>query len=394
MQNIGLMRLAAQHVAGNKIASVAGLVSWMGAMQAQDLNSVKWAIGVRLPGSAEDMVDDAINKGEIVRTHLMRPTWHFVSANDYPVILELTASNVKATLKSRRKQLELDEEYFKKSNPAIQRVLANQNHLTREELMSELSITLPQLDGSRMNHVLLEAELDGLICSGVVKKKQHSFALRSERFNDDGNSNKTSTLSRDEALYMLALKYFSSHGPATISDFNWWSGLSMTHCRKALEMVKGKLLSDNEGTQEYWFAEVSIAGIDNVSTLADIMPGAPSGLHHENMNKNATNTSITGSSNSVQLLPAFDEFIISYKDRSAVLKYEDHSRTVSDNGIFRPVIVLDGQVIGLWNKIIKKDKLSLNTTWFITPDKTIKHQVQIAAVAYARFLGLSIDLKS
>jgi hypothetical protein len=357
MQNIGLMRLAAQHVAGNKLSTVTEVVSWLGAMQSQDLNSAKWAIGARLPGSTEEAVEKAINEGVIIRTHLMRPTWHFITATDYPAILELTAPNVRATLKSRRKQLELTEEYFGKSNPALQRILSNQNHLTREELMTELSMTLPLLDSSRMNHVLLEAELDGLICSGKVKNRQHSFALRSERL----MGNKTLDFNRDEALALLALKYFSSHGPATINDFNWWSGLSMSDCRKALELIKEKLTSEKEDNHVYWFAA-------------------------ESMNSDITAKSKKTANNSVHLLPAFDEFIISYKDRSAVLKFEDHSKTVSYNGVFRPVIVLEGQVIGLWNKTIKKDKLSLTTTWFITPDKSVKDQVQIAATDYARFL--------
>lgn len=363
MENIGMMRLAAQQVTETRFRNVPELVTWMGAMQAQDLNSVKWAIGVRVEGSTEELVDKAINDGDIIRTHLLRPTWHFVAAADYPAILELTSESVRATLKSRRKQLELDNEYFKKSNPALQRLLENNNHLTREELMTELSMTLPNLDSSRMNHVLLEAELDGLICSGVVKKKQHSFALRSERFRDSASA----VFNREESLAMLTYKYFRSHGPATINNFNWWSGLSMTECRLGHELIKDKLISEKQANQVYWFSE------DSMKVLTD---------------ESSSTKKVRNKVKYFHLLPAYDEFIISYRDRSAVLTYEDHNKTVSDNGIFRPVIVLDGQVIGLWNKTIKKNGLKIVPDWFITPTARIKDQLAIAGKEYAGFLGV------
>lgn len=151
--SIGLLRLISQHIGGNRFASIKELVSWMGAMQAQDFASSRWAIGVRLPGITEDQVIDAINQGEIIRTHLMRPTWHLVTAEDYPLILQLTAPAIKASLKSRRKQLELDDTFFKRTNPALMRFLSNNNHLTREELTQLLSVEIKDIDSSRMNHI-------------------------------------------------------------------------------------------------------------------------------------------------------------------------------------------------------------------------------------------------
>ncbi len=354
MSTIGLRRLLSQHVSVNRLSTVTEVVSWMGAIQAQDLNSAKWAIGVRLPGATVQMVEDAISEGEIIRTHLMRPTWHIVSADDYLAILKLTAPNILSSLTSRRKQLELDETFFKKSNPALEWILRDGNHLTREELMKELSMTIPHIDSSRMNHILLQAELNGLICSGKIKDNQHSFALLEERFQARKIKRE---FNKSEALMLLAYKYFNSHGPATLNDFNWWSGLTMGDCRVALELVKDKLLSEKIDSATYWFTE----------------PTEEMVLRE----------------NQLFLLPAFDEFIISYKDRSAVLKYEDSTKTVSSNGVFRPVIVYEGQVIGLWNKTLKKGKIEISTDYFIKPDKNIKEQVSEAGLDYALFTGTS-----
>lgn len=356
--DIGTLRLQSQNLSQKRFSTAKEVVSWMGAMQAQDLNSAKWAIGARLEGITEKQVDDSIGRGEIIRTHLMRPTWHLVSIDDYLPILRLTAPAIRASLKSRRSQLELDSSYFKKSNPALQNILGNGNHLTREELMQELSPVLPALDSSRMNHILLEAELEGMICNGRVKNKQHSFALTDEWLPAEIRNRQ---IDRNESLALLAGKYFKSHGPATLSDFSWWSGLSMADCRTAVEMVKGNLESEKADNQVFWYDP----------SLNEQVPA-------------------TKNPRRIFLLPAYDEYIISYKDRSAVLTYENHGLTVSSNGIFRPVIVLDGQVIGLWNKTIKKGKLIPDISWFIKPESRILKQLDQAFKEFALFLELNI----
>lgn len=366
--SVGILRLVSQHVDNTRFTTVKELVSWMGAMQAQDFASARWAIGVRLPGIKEDHVNDAINNGEIIRTHLMRPTWHLVTAEDYPLILQLTAPAIKTSLKSRRKQLELDNPFFKKTNPALRRFLSNNNHLTREELMQLLSAEIKDIDSSRMNHILLEAELDGLICSGKVKKGQHSFALATERLTDSG-SIYNSGFNREEAMSMLAGKYFKSHGPATVADFNWWSGLSMTDCRKALESVRHELVEEEIDGKKYWLKAIS--------------GEAGSGI-------NTKNSNALSHDNELKLLPAFDEFIISYRDRSAVMTFEDHTKAVSNNGVFRPVIVYDGQVIGIWAKTIKKGKLIVTPKWFISPGSKTEKMFKEAGEKYAAFLGVTI----
>lgn len=349
--NIPILRLVNHHLGGDLFETPLSVVSWLGALQAQDLNSAKWAIGVRLKDSTEKLIDEAINNGDIIRTHLMRPTWHMVAADDYLKLLWLTAPNIRSSLKSRRKQLDLDESFFKKSNPTLENILSGGNHLTREELMIQLSMTIPDIDSSRMNHILLEAELDGLICSGMIKNKQHSFALVSERLKSKTNK---VDFNRDEAIALITCKYFLSHGPATVKDFSWWSGLSIGDCNKGLEMVKNKLEFAENNKVKYLF--------------------------NGELNDTLKDRSF--------LLPAFDEYIISYKDRSSVLTIEHHGRAVSANGIFRPVMVLDGQVVGLWNKSIKKDVLQIKTEWFLKPQKSIIREFEEAGLRYATFLGL------
>lgn len=345
---VGMHRLFNQHVGEKRLTTVKELVEWMGAMQAQDMASAKWGIGVRIPGINEKIVDEAINNGEIIRTHVMRPTWHLVAAKDYHSMMRLTAPSINVSLKTRQKQLELDEDFFKVSNEAVEKILANGNHLTREELTRELSINISNLDSSRMNHILLKAELDRLICSGIIKKRRQTYALVSERIKIKDDFDK------DQSMMMLAEKYFASHGPATMLDFNWWSGLPISDCKKAVELIKNKLQSIQIDKQTYWFKEL--------------------------------NSSTTSYKKKLFLLPAFDEFLISYRDRSAVLTVYDQQKAVSSNGIFRPVIVLGGKVIGLWNKNIKNGASNIIVELSIAEDQSVRSLIDKAAQGYYKFI--------
>jgi len=227
-------------------------------------------------------------------------------------------------------------------------------HLTREELIAELEKAQIATNDNRASHLLLRAELDGIVCSGATKGKKQTYALLEERVP------KTQPLTKEEALVNLARKYFTSHCPATIQDFVWWSGLSVSDTKYALEMVKLDFISETIDSQTYWFSNsLSIPKSDQEF---------------------------------VYLLPAFDEFIISYKDRSASLPFENHNRTVSNNGIFRPVIVVNGQVIGIWKRTTKKDKVIVETELFKQPDKTIKGLIEKASIQFGYFLEKQVEI--
>jgi len=231
-KNISHIRLITQQIEATKFTTPREIVSWMGAMQSQDYNMAKWAIGLRLPGTIDATIEDAFNKGEILRTHVLRPTWHFVAAEDIYWMLELTSPQMNSLLKSRQKQLELTKTIFAKSNSIIETAVSGGKHLTREELMILLKKARIALTHERCYHLMYQAELNGIVCSGNMKGKNQTYALLEERVK------KTKQIAREEALAKLAIRYFTSHCPATVEDFIWWSGLNITDGKHALEMVK------------------------------------------------------------------------------------------------------------------------------------------------------------
>lgn len=218
------------------------LLGRMGPMQAQDYQMAKWAIGIRLPGSTKETIEKAIRNGEIIRTHLLRPTWHFVAADDLRWMLDLTSPRIKVTMRSRHKSLGLTDEIIAKSNRVIEKALT-ENPLTRNELVAELEASGFENKDNLASHLLLCAELEGIICSGPSKDDAYTYALLEERVP------KSKSLSREEALYNLACIYFRSHGPATLEDFCWWSGLTKTGAREALESAKMVLVSEKKRFQ-------------------------------------------------------------------------------------------------------------------------------------------------
>lgn len=349
LNDISKLRLINQHVSGPKLNSAKEVVKWMGAMQAQDFNMSQWAVGVRMLNASESIINSAIDNAEIIRTHALRPTWHFVSSDDVYWMLELSAPRIRTAMKSRDKELGLTESIFKKSSKILQTILEGNNHLTREEIISEFQKARIPVDNGRASHLFVRAEIDKVICSGKLKGNKQSYALLSERVKNP------KILNREEALAELAERYFTSHGPATLDDFNWWSGLNTSEARQALEMVKPNLFSKTIGDKTYWFTDI--------------------------------NSDFSVKHNEVFLLPAFDEFIISYKDRSASLTFVNHKKAVSNNGIFRPIIVQNGSVIGIWKRTINKDKVTLDTEFSNSPNKATKNRIKELFSSYVDFIG-------
>lgn len=352
--DIAKIRLKNQQIAAGKFSSPKALVGWMGAMQAQDYNMVKWAIGLRVPGSGLENIEKAIERGEIVRTHLLRPTWHFVAAGDLRRLIELTAPQLKSGSRSRHKELGLTTKVVSESNKIIREALEGGQNLTRKELNPLFEAAGFRNENNLFAHLLFVAELDGLICSGPSRGNQHTYALLEERIPAAPN------LSRDAALEKLARTYFSSHGPATLKDFLWWSGLPVKDARSALEMIGNNFISEKIGLQTYWFSE---------------------------------NSSLENEKNTVHLLPAYDEFLISYKDRSASVTVTDQQKAISNNGIFRPVIVVNGEVAGIWKRSVKPAKVLIETTFFTKQTKKVMKQTEEAAMQFARFLGKEAEIR-
>jgi len=353
--DISTLRLHNQQITATKFKTAKELVGWMGAMQAQDYNQAKWAIGARLPHLTENQIESAFNQGEIFRTHLMRPTWHFVSADDIYWILELTAKQIKSTMKARNRDLGLTEAVLGKSQEVLVKALDGNHSLTREEISFHLNQEGISTDENRLSHILMEAEIDGILCSGGIQGKKQAYALLDERVPVK------KTMSKEEALALLAKKYFTSHGPATLPDFTWWSGLPVTDARKALEMNKSALISETFGTDTYWFA-------DSIK-----LPSSPP--------------------DSVYLLPAFDEYLISYKNRGAMITADHHTKAISNNGIFRPVVVVNGQISGLWKRTIKNETVIIELDHFRPHNPAEKRLIKKAAETFGHFSGKKAEVK-
>jgi len=355
LTDIANIRLISQQIEQTKFKTVKELVDWMSAIQAQDYAMAKWAIGIRLPNATDRVIETAMKQGEIIRTHLLRPTWHFVSADDIYWMLALKATPIKASLRSRNKQLGLSESIIVRSNAILENALKGGKQLPREELLAELVKAGIPIDENRASHLLVRAEMDGVVCSGATEGKKLTYALLEERVP------KPNLPTREEALAKLAKKYFSSHGPATLSDFTWWSGLSFNDAKHALEMVKSDFNVETIDAQMYWYLKsYSIRQTDIEAAY---------------------------------LLPAFDEFIISYKDRRAALPFENFSKAVSNNGIFRPVVVVNGQVMGIWKRKINRNTVMVETELFQQPDQATKRLIEKAANQYGQFLEKETEIE-
>ncbi len=349
LYDIALLRLVNQQIAVPAFKTANEVVSWLGAVQAQDYYMSEWAVGVRLPGSTVDTVKSAINSGEIIRTHVLRPTWHLVSAEDVSWMLELSAPQIKSLARSRDKELGLTETVFNRSNSIIEKALRYGIHLTREEMVTLLAAAGFSNDNNRVSHLLMRAEIEGIIASGHIKNGKQTYALLANRVTN------TKTLHRDEAVVELARRYFTSHGPATLRDFIWWSGLPVKECRQAIEAIKTSFDSVKTGDDTFFFAPfVTLPKYDK---------------------------------SQVALLPAYDEFIISYKNRTASLPFENHIQAVLINGIFRPVIVYNGQVTGIWKRTVKNEKVFLTAEFFDRINLSMKNMIAEQFASFAHFIG-------
>ncbi len=355
ISDIATQRLINQQLLGTKFTTVKEMVSHLGAVQAQDYEMAKWAIGIRL-SKTEKQVELAINNGDIIRTHILRPTWHLVSADDIRWMLALTAPHVKSALAFAWRSLELDEKVFKRTNGIIQRALAGGNHLTRAELMSLLQKKGIGINPLRSTHLMYRAELEGIVCNGPKREKQLTYALLDERVPAG------KPLKKEEALAELAKRYFHSHGYATLKDFCWWSGLSVTYAKNGLESIKSKLDSVKIDYQTYWIYAASVS---------------------ENKNPE-----------SVHFLPAFDEFIVSYKERSVCLDPKNSKEAITSNGIFKPSIVINGEVQGIWRRTLKKDHILIEPRFFKSKYKLTKSALMRSLKPYEDFLGVKTIVKS
>jgi hypothetical protein len=345
--DIASLRLQSQQLAGTAFTAPQEIVEWLGAVQAQDYPMSKWAIGARLPGITDKAVEQAIEEGSILRTHVLRPTWHLVSANDIHWMLGLTAPHILRSMKARHRELGLTPQNIRKSETIIEKALQGNRHLTRDELVAEMEREGIPANGEQAAHYMVHAELQALICCGAVNGNKQTYALLSERIETPAS------ISREKALERLARRYFTGHAPATAADFSWWSGLSLTDARSGLEMIRRDFVPETTGDREFWFP-------------ADWKEPEPQPSLH--------------------LLPAFDEFLISYKSRDVTIPASLQPKAFTNNGIFRPTVVVNGQTTGIWKRTVKKDTVRIETEFFQKPPAKLLPGIKKASKGYAKFL--------
>jgi Winged helix DNA-binding domain len=348
------LRLYNTGLSHSPFKSAADAVFHLGAVQAQDFAAAKWALGLRIEDSTDEDIEKAFNEGTILRTHVMRPTWHFVVPEDIRWMLELTAPRVKTLLAYYNRKLELDDALLARSNAAIVKALQDHTYLTRQELKLILTKIGIETNVQRLAHIITWAELEGLICSGPKHGKQFTYALLEERVA------KAEKLSREQALAKLALKYFTGHGPAQLKDFSWWSGLSVKDAKDALDLIKSELEQTTFDGKTYWFP---------ISTNVTV-PNSPSAL----------------------LLSIYDEYTIAYKDRSDISEARDIERMISMGNALTAVIILNGKVAGTWNKALKKNTVEIRLNPFWNLNKEEHEALESEVARYGEFVGITTVL--
>lgn len=357
---IAHQRLHNQRLAQTTFEAPEDVVSWLGAVQSQDYGGAKWGISQRAIGLSDSVIDQAFADGKILRTHVMRPTWHFVTPADIRWMLELTAPRVNALNAYMYRQLELDETLFQRSNDAISKALQGGKHLTRAELATALEKIGIVASGMRLGYIVHRAELDAVVCSGPRKGKQFTYALLDER------AQNARRLERDEALAELVKRYFVSHGPATIHDFAWWSGLTVNDTKVGIEMVKAYLNHEVINEETYWFA----SSMQYASSRDEI---------------------------TVYLLPNYDEYTVAYSDRNRGTIYGVPPHKGSDprdQFIFSHALVIDGRVAGSWKRTFRKGTAVIDLAPFEPLSKAEKRALAVAARRYSEFLKTPVVLSS
>lgn len=351
---IGAERLFNQALTGRKYLNAEEAVSHFGGMQGQDLPGVKWSLARRMAGEPNlQDINRAFDSGEIVRTWPMRGTLHVVPSKDIKWMLSLTSPrNLKGSA-TRRKNLELDEVTLNRCADIIIEVLQGNNLLTREELYDAIERHGISTSGQRGYHILYNLSLKGIICFGGIRGIDQSVSLVDEWVRGPNN------LETDEALGELAKRYFTSHGPATIQDYIWWSGLTSGEAKKGLEIVKGNLRNVSINGKEYWTSQ----------------------------------NEITEYGKSEIVLSGFDEYMLGYKDRSDTLPIKYSNQVCpGNNGVFIPTLILNGDVVGTWKRTNTKTKVKVQLLPFEAEVSFLKNKFQKSLEEYSKYLGLGLEV--
>ncbi len=352
------IRLANQFLTTTGPKRASDVVRALGAVQAQDYAGAKWALAQRVRGATHVDIEREIDGGSILRTHVLRPTWHFVAPEDIRWMLALTAPRVSTAMAYYNRRLELDAAVFRRSNAVLTKALAGGKSLTRGELKGSLERAgIPITTGQRLGHLMMQAELDAVICSGPRRGKQFTYALLDER------APPTATKDRDEALLELTRRYFATRGPATVRDFAWWSGLTVADVKRGIDIAGRELQQIALDGGTYWL-------------------GAGRARRPKR-------------SPSAHLLPNYDEYFIGFKDRSAIVqRLVDAKAVTAGNALLAHVVFVDGQLVGGWTRSVEKKSIVVTLTLQARLNAAERKRVAAAARAFGEFLNVPVELRS
>jgi hypothetical protein len=354
--DLAQLRVRNSRLTGAPCATPADVVHRLCAVQAQDFGGAKWAVALRTAAATDREVERAVDDGELVRTHVLRPTWHFVRPGDLRWLLALTAPRIRRAMAHYDRQLAIDDRTVARSNAAFTRAMAGGKQLTRDELRRVLAAVKIDAPGQRLGNLTVRAELDAVICGGPRRGKQMTYALVSER------CPATPALDRDEALATLASRYLAGHGPAGVDDFAWWSGLSIADARRGIELARPALASRRVGDRTYWFVE----GTTRARTRSPV----------------------------IHLLPNYDEYLVAYKDRSALADASIASALGPRNQLlFHHIVLLDGRAVGSWRRTLARTGVTVTATLAAKLDRPGQRALAAAVARLGKFLELPARLE-
>ena len=362
---VARLRLRNQRVTGEKLKTAADVVAWLGCVQAQEYPLAKWSLGMRVPeGSLHDTdVDAALAQGKILRTHILRPTWHFVAPVDIRWIMRLTAPRVLAGSAHRMRFLELDDDTVAKANEVMARALEGGRQLTRPELQQELDRAGLHPDGQRIAYMVMAAEMACILASAAPRGTKQTYALLDEFAPPTAADKKP--FDRDRALAQITLRYFTSHGPATIADFTWWSGISQADTRRGLAINGSAIEQLHVAGEHFWWAGDRGGSAD--------LPVSPT----------------------VHLMQAYDEYVVAYKSpRTPINVANLTSPAVLQRPPFYHVVFLDTQVVGFWRRLNAGDGYRVETTMLRELDPRQQKAFDAELERYSAFVQQPIELMS
>ncbi|MDP2711989.1 MAG: winged helix DNA-binding domain-containing protein [Solirubrobacteraceae bacterium] len=350
-------RLRAQRLTGEPFSTPAAAVAASGAVQAQEHDEALWALATRVSDCDLACVRAACDSGAILRTHVLRPTWHFVAAADLRWLLRLTGPRVQAKNAGRYRELGLDAATLARVGELLVDVLEDGEPRIRRELAAQIAAAGIDTAGQRLPHMLMHAELEGLIASGPRRGRQHTYLLL------EGRVPAAPDRAREDDVAELVLRYFVSHGPATLRDFAWWSGLTIADAKAGLPVADGRLVAGEADDGMRWFA-------------------APQA---------ASSPAAGGSSRSsgALLLGTFDETLVAYRD----LRNVDADGRAGADLLIRPIVV-DGRTVGGWTRRLTRSTVTIEAVLQRAPSAEQAAALQAAADRVGAFVGLPAVLRT